>query len=264
MSVPEARAIDITPPVLVRAGRQFLRFIAQENGGFEFIHYDLKGKELGRHPVPRRTIVMGRDSPDLVLDGEDKSLSRRHLAISQKDETVRIKDLKSLNGTYMKVENGVPVENGDEFRVGRERFVLALGRTASNQDQRTVLPPVPDPPLPAPPEPIKPVVPQRPVPVPAGEPAVTIKNFGKTIPVKRGQSICEAIEASGLHIDAECHAGACGSDPIRILEGQEFLNACGDDESGTLDDICGLEPGPCRLSCMTRPTGPVVIEIVGR
>jgi ferredoxin len=74
--------------------------------------------------------------------------------------------------------------------------------------------------------------------------------------------VCEAAEAHGVKIQAQCHSGICGSDPIRIVSGQEHLNAVTDGEAGTLEDICGLTPGEYRLACVTRPTGPVVVEIV--
>ena len=65
-----------------------------------------------------------------------------------------------------------------------------------------------------------------------------------------------------VEIAAECHAGICGSDPIRIISGGENLNEVGGGESDTLQDICGLKPGECRLACVTKPKGPVVVEII--
>ena len=86
---------------------------------------------------------------------------------------------------------------------------------------------------------------------------------GKTLPVAPGQTICDVAEAAGLPFNAECHSGICGSDPIRILNGHENLTtAPSDGESETLEDICDLEPGPCRLACMARVKGPVEVEIL--
>ena len=65
-----------------------------------------------------------------------------------------------------------------------------------------------------------------------------------------------------MKLNAECHSGICGSDPIRIVKGHDNLNVMHDDEQGTLEDICGLETDKHRLACMARLTGPVVVEIV--
>jgi len=70
-------------------------------------------------------------------------------------------------------------------------------------------------------------------------------------------------EAHGIALQAECHAGICGSDPVRIVEGQEFLaGPPGDQESETLLEICELKPGEHRLACQARIRGPVTVEVL--
>jgi hypothetical protein len=49
-----------------------------------------------------------------------------------------------------------------------------------------------------------------------------------------------------------------------VRAGRQFLNKIEDSESGTLEDLCGLKPGECRLACLLRVQGPVVVEIVKR
>jgi ferredoxin len=262
LKVPEARWIDLELPALVRAGRQFLRF-GGDVGAFTLVHYDLEGKERGRHAI-RENIVLGRESTDMVLDPEDKTMSRSHVGVGVKDGNVRIRDLGSTNGTFLKVESGARLQTGDEFRAGHERFVLKLapGEIAEVAQTSGSAPGV------------KPVVPEvvRPsdepkakaaaVVAPApGVASVSIPSLGKTVPVQRHQSICEALEAHGIEIDTDCRRGACGRDPVRILEGQENLNPCGEREAETLE-FGRLEAGPCRLACMVKPKGPVVIEII--
>ncbi len=95
-----------------------------------------------------------------------------------------------------------------------------------------------------------------------GAPAVTFKNDGRTFPIQPGQTICEIAEANGYTINAECHAGMCGSDPIKVISGQENLSDIGDAEEEALEDICELKPGECRLACMAKVKGPVEIEII--
>jgi ferredoxin len=86
---------------------------------------------------------------------------------------------------------------------------------------------------------------------------------GRVVTVAPGQTLCEAAEAHGIEIVAECHSGICGSDPVRILSGREHLVAEPDDqECETLEDLCEREPGECRLACMVRVRGPVRVEIL--
>ncbi len=105
-------------------------------------------------------------------------------------------------------------------------------------------------------------IPGEKAPAPSTQPAVTFKGLDKTFALLPGQTLCDAAEKQGIDLNAECHAGICGSDPIRILSGSEHLSALGDEEADTLEEICELEPGPCRLACMVKASGPVVVEIV--
>lgn len=86
--------------------------------------------------------------------------------------------------------------------------------------------------------------------------------LGKMVPCSKGQTICEAAEHAGLKMDADCHQGVCGMDPVRIISGGENLNPMGGTEKGTLEDLCSLEPGPYRLACMARVSGPIVVDII--
>ncbi len=91
---------------------------------------------------------------------------------------------------------------------------------------------------------------------------VTFKNSGKSFALQEGQTICELAEENGLTINAECHSGVCGSDPIRVLSGKENLNQLSDQEKETIEDLCGLDPAECRMACMVQPKGSVEVEIL--
>jgi pSer/pThr/pTyr-binding forkhead associated (FHA) protein/thioredoxin reductase/ferredoxin len=269
-----ARAGEHTPieaGAIVRAGRQFLVL-----AGGELRHFDLQGQEVGRYPVEERAAILGRDAPDVVLDAKDLSLSRRHLSVLRRDGQVLIKDLKSVNGTYVKVKTAAPLADGDEIKVGRQTFLFTTGGGAQERPPSVVFP-AQRPEAPAPAAPAKAATPPAPAPAPAAAPAappkapspaagaapaVTFQGLGKTFPVAVGQTLCDVAEAHGVVLNAECHAGVCGSDPIRIVAGAEHLSALGDGESETLEELCNLEPGPCRLACMVKVKGPVVVEIV--
>lgn len=273
LRLKEARLFEISAGSLVRAGKQFLLF-GMEKGAPLFVHFDQTGKQIERYQIPERTIVLGREAPDITLDAKDMTLSRRHLAVSIKAGKVSVKDLGSANGTFLKVKSAVRLEEGDQFRAGQQLFKL---RMKQEPERRTVLFNTKSG-LAAPATPVK-KQPQKPVSAPAAnkpEPSrspaagikkpegmvVVFKNVNKTIPFKAGQSICELAEKNGIKIKADCHIGSCGIDPIRILSGMENMNAIGDEEQGTLEDINKLKPGEYRLACLAKPTGPVVVEIL--
>jgi len=259
----QARPREIAPGSLVRVGRQFLLF-GKENGVPLLVHFDAEGKPAGRHPLTERTQVLGREAPDLTLDAKDMTLSRRHLAVRLERGVIKIKDLGSANGTFLKIRGALPLVEGDQFRVGQQLFLLRLRTFAP---RRTVLfntkPGVANPPaaVSAPARPAMPEPRQAETPPLEGL-VVRFKNFNKTVPFRPGQSICEIAEKHGLAIKADCRIGSCGMDPIRILAGRENLNEVGDEEQGTLEDINKLKPGEYRLACLARPTGPVTVEIL--
>jgi pSer/pThr/pTyr-binding forkhead associated (FHA) protein/ferredoxin len=269
LRVKEARPLEITPGSLVRIGKQYLLF-GKENGTPLFVHFDQTGKQVERYQIPKGTIVLGREAPDLTLDAKDMTLSRRHLAVILKEDKVSIKDLGSANGAFLKVRSAVRLEDGDQFRAGQQLFKLRLKPEA---ERRTVLfntKPGLAPPAQMPPKPAGKPAPRLParreaavaeIKKPEGL-AVVFKNANKTIAFKPGQSICELAEKNGIKIKADCHIGSCGIDPIRILSGLENMNEAGDEEQGTLEDINKLKPGEYRLACMAKPKGPVVVEIL--
>ena len=265
LKLREARPFEVRHGNIVRAGRQFLVFRI-ENGSYSFIHYDATGRPVNRHAIPEKTIVAGREAPDVILDAKDMSLSRRHLSISLRDKRLMLKDLGSANGTYLKVKTEVRLEDGDLFRVGQQLFKFSTKEEAL---RRSVLfatvPPIPAPAIKPPPSPpAKPAAPAAPAAADAKPEGMVIvfKNLGKTCAFKPGQSICEVAEKSGLAFKADCHIGSCGIDPVRILSGIENMNAVSDEEQGTLQDINGLKPGEYRLACVAKPKGPVVVQIL--
>ena len=91
----------------------------------------------------------------------------------------------------------------------------------------------------------------------AGEVTVAF-NPGPTVMAKVGAKLLDIAEASQVPIDSGCRMGMCGSDPVRILEGEENLSAMRSAERRTLDRL-DLGPG-CRMACVTRVQGPVVVD----
>ncbi len=272
LRVPSRRKLELAPGDLLRAGRQFLLIGRKETArqspnqaNLSLTHFDAEGHELATHPIPEGTIVLGRQAPDLTLDPGDSTLSRRQLAITGTGgDRALVKDLKSVNGTYLRVRSAMLIQHGDQFRVGQQLFTFSLDRDAVLDAGHVASPPTaPKPPPEASAGAPSPSSAATGTATTGTEPSVTFRSLGKTLPVAPGQTLCDVAEAAGLPINAECHSGICGSDPLRILSGHEFLvDAPSDGESETLEDICELEPGPCRLACMARITGPVEVDIL--
>jgi thioredoxin reductase/ferredoxin len=268
LQLPGGKAVEVAAGEQVRAGRQTLIFEANA-----FVHYGADGKERGRHPLPEATIVVGRGTggidgsvPVMGLDETDKSLSRRHLSVTLKAGKCSVKDLQSANGSYLKINHARKIVPGDTFYVGQQKFRLgfeqeAVEKTLSISTKKAA---------PISPTPVRPAAPTpaarlAPAPAQAGAAqglTLTFKNRNKQCAFTVGQTLCDIAEKNGIKITAECHAGVCGSDPVRVIAGGENLNPMGDDEKGTLEDLCSLAPGEHRLACMAKPTGPVELEVL--
>jgi NADPH-dependent 2,4-dienoyl-CoA reductase/sulfur reductase-like enzyme/ferredoxin len=81
---------------------------------------------------------------------------------------------------------------------------------------------------------------------------------GPTVMAKVGDKLLDIAEASQVPIQSGCRMGMCGSDPVRIVEGEENLSAPRSAERRTLERL-GLGAG-CRMACVTRVQGPVVVD----
>src|SRR5206468_4104383 len=77
LKAQEGRPVEVGSGDLVRLGRQFLLFNA-DGAKFSFSHYDQTGKFIRSYVLAEKTIVLGRDAPDITLDSKDMTLSRRH------------------------------------------------------------------------------------------------------------------------------------------------------------------------------------------
>ena len=63
----EGKALEVTAGDLVRAGRQFLLF----GDDHTFTHYDQIGKKIASHKLADKTVVLGREAPDITLNKDD-------------------------------------------------------------------------------------------------------------------------------------------------------------------------------------------------
>lgn len=285
LRLSEERPREVWPGAILKVGSQWLVF-GEGDRWPSFTHYDAQGAGGRNFQLKEGTVLVGRHSPDITLAATDGSLSRRHASIALKDGKVLVRDLKSANGTYLKVPETMALEDGDTLQIGHQTLRFAIVKDAPPTTMIAFnLAGAHAAPVAAPTVARAPAVPAT-VPQPAaGEApaavpvavrtvasagvvtlpdglAVTFQRAGRTCALRAGQSICDAAESNKVPLSAECHKGICGSDPIRVLAGGEHLNSMSDDERSTLQDICGLDPGTHRLACLTRPTGPVVVEVV--
>ena len=240
----------VAPGAIGRVGAQWIVFGTTDDP-LLLVHHDAGGRRVGQHRLREGTQILGRAAPDITLAATDMSLSRRHASVAVSGGTVYLRDLNSANGTFLKVDGSAPLVEGDVLRLGHQTLRFGLVETmvrsvvlAVNTGQIR-----------------RPPARSSAGPAPAGL-VVVFENRGQTCPFKPGQTLCDVAETSGVRMKADCHKGICGSDPVRILSGQDHLDPMTDEERDTLEDICAVDPATHRLACRARPTGPVVVEVV--
>ena len=269
----------IAKGALLQLGRQFLRF-TMHNDTYVMAQYDRSGKLKKKYPLSEGTIIAGREAPDIVLDPQDMSLSRRHVIISIKQGELYVKDAGSTNRTYLRVQQSIILKDDEVFRIGSNFFRVSQNNDLPKDRTFFIVPPVK--PVTHEPqvseevataEPVsqKPLAPppgkkDQPAP-PKNEPSVQFQGVNGSFTASSTDSILELAIDNDVPLKYECQSGSCGLDPIRIISGGEHLNAVDDEgEAWTLDEICHLKagngPGECRLACMTKVSGPVIVEIV--
>jgi pSer/pThr/pTyr-binding forkhead associated (FHA) protein len=85
------------------------------NAGSKFV-LEAPVTRAGRHP-----------NSEIFLD--DITVSRRHAEIVRDRETYRVRDVGSLNGTYLNRERieDATIGNGDELQIGKFKLVFFSG-----------------------------------------------------------------------------------------------------------------------------------------
>lgn len=93
------------------------------------------GKEIA---IKGPHFIIGR-SEECNLRANSDAISRKHCAISLKQEDVFVRDLGSRNGTYLngeKVENPTAMEMGDQLRVGPLEFLVTVSEKTKSKDKK--------------------------------------------------------------------------------------------------------------------------------
>nr|WP_238329746.1 FHA domain-containing protein [Ornithinimicrobium humiphilum] len=111
LSAEDQRTVDA-----LRPGTALLIVLRGPNTGARFL-LDADEVSSGRHP-----------SSDIFLD--DVTVSRRHAVFVRDPEGYVVRDVGSLNGTYVnrqRIDEAV-LHQGDEVQIGKFRLVYYLGR----------------------------------------------------------------------------------------------------------------------------------------
>ena len=89
--------------------------------------------------LKKKVAIVGRGI-DSDIQIKEKSISRKHLKIIQKDKKLFIEDLKSHNGTFL---NGIPIKAGNEMETGKGvpikigNIMISLGKRYSEDGMFT-------------------------------------------------------------------------------------------------------------------------------
>ena len=96
----------------------------------------LKGSKEGREiKLPKPQCLVGRSS-ECHLRSQIDAISSRHCVITTSDNEVVVRDLKSLNGTYVngeKVADAAVLRCGDQLRIGPLVFEVVIESAEANR-----------------------------------------------------------------------------------------------------------------------------------
>ena len=109
-AAPEQASVESLPP-----GSALLVVKRGPNAGSRFL-LDGPSTTAGRHP-----------ESDIFLD--DVTVSRRHAEFVAEGSGFSVRDVGSLNGTYLNREriDAAPLAGGDEVQIGKYRLVFLAG-----------------------------------------------------------------------------------------------------------------------------------------
>jgi pSer/pThr/pTyr-binding forkhead associated (FHA) protein len=88
-----------------------------------------RGPGAGSRFLLDRDVVAAGRHPDSDIFLDDVTVSRRHAEVVQTGDGYLVRDVGSLNGTYLNRErvDEAPIQNGDELQIGRFKLVFVAG-----------------------------------------------------------------------------------------------------------------------------------------
>ena len=87
--------------------------------------------------LDREEVVCGRTEGEVRL-ADDPTVSPRHARFTQAKGVLRVEDLGSVNGTYLRLKGPRRISPGDEFRIGRQLLRLEPLPRAAHPDDHGV------------------------------------------------------------------------------------------------------------------------------
>ncbi len=265
-------------------GAQFLR-VTRHDGQWNAEHYDSRGEYLKTYPCGANGIVMGR-SADVTLDPKDTSLSRGHARLAVEGGSLRIVDIGSTNGTYVKITGPVVLRNGDEFRVASRRLRFESFAVEEPLRPGAIVRNMPAP-APAAAEPESAAAPltgpvasfedaRHPVAFAVADDRDVLHGFFEYVKAKHPDTDLRKCGANKSQrcpddhfkepLDWSCEVGACGYCAVQIVAGADQLvpSDHSEIEKSTLENVRRVTPDltKVRLACLTRIKGPVTFKVL--
>ena len=102
--------------------------IDEAEGGFGVLVVK-RGPNAGSRFVLEADLTQAGRHPDSDIFLDDITVSRRHAEFLRRPDGYVVRDVGSLNGTYLnreRIEEG-PLHNGDEVQIGKFRLVFLAG-----------------------------------------------------------------------------------------------------------------------------------------
>lgn len=98
---------------------------------------DDNGTTFEMFRLRRKTTVIGRNDGDIRIE-HDAMMSGKHASLSVKEKSLFIEDMGSSNGVFVRIEDRIELQDGDEFIIGRQRLRFSpsgsTGSTSNSDD----------------------------------------------------------------------------------------------------------------------------------
>ena len=234
-------------PVCQREFTDNYTFCDQDGSALAVIQAELQARLTIHHPdgsiheftVPSKPAVIGK-APECDIFIPDGAISRQHAQIEKRADLVFIKDLKSLNGTFVNQQRigdeYFELKDGDKLNIGRTKIELHFvplpatkSQPAAKEDgpRVTTLTPLPaPPPIPTPPAPPS-VAPKTPLPPPPrlADSKVEILTPKAGVPEIKSQ------------ISGQTGSGQIESKPLRVRQTGQLEIASEDSELRLIEKV---------------------------
>jgi pSer/pThr/pTyr-binding forkhead associated (FHA) protein len=131
------------PLATLREDPTTVTFIPEPGEGYDEVSVDFdevptgigilvvkRGPNVGSRFALEKDVVQAGRHPESDIFLDDVTVSRRHADIVRSDTGYFVRDVGSLNGTYLNRERveSAPLEDGDELQIGTFKLVFLTGR----------------------------------------------------------------------------------------------------------------------------------------